>query len=111
MITFPFPITKLYGVQTGYVDNAVKQQYDSGRVVAWQKNTVVKRKYTVSCCVTKAQAKIFDEWYTKTLGGNSQPFSAPNLEGLGGQTIYRMDNPPTIEGQAYKEISMEWIEV
>jgi hypothetical protein len=22
-----------------------------------------------------------------------------------------MDNPPTIEGQAYKEISMEWIEV
>ena len=111
MITFPFPITKLYGVQAGYVDNAVKQQYDSGRVVAWQKNTVVKHKYAVSCSVTKAQAKIFDEWYTKTLGGNSQPFSAPNLEGLGGQTIYRMDNPPTIEGQAYKEISMEWIEV
>lgn len=111
MITFPFPITKLYGVQTGYVDNAVKQQYDSGRVVAWQKNTVVKRKYAVSCCVTKAQAALFDEWYTKTLGGNGQPFSAPNLEGSGGQTIYRMDSPPTIEGQAYKTISMEWIEV
>lgn len=111
MITFPFPITKLYGVQTGYVDNAVKQQYDSGRVVAWQKNTVVKRKYAVSCCVTKAQAALFDEWYTKTLGGNGQPFSAPNLEGSAVQTVYRMDSPPTIEGQAYKTISMEWIEV
>ena len=111
MITFPFPITKLYGVQTGYVDNAIKQQYDSGRVVAWQKNTKIKRKYAVSCCVTKAQAALFDEWYTKTLGGNGQPFGAQNLEGSGGLTIYRMDNPPSIEGQAYKEISMEWIEV
>ena len=52
MITFPFPITKLYGVQTGYVDNAVKQQYDSGRVLAWQKNTKIKRKYSVACFVT-----------------------------------------------------------
>ena len=111
MITFPFPITKLYGVQSGYVDNAIKQTFDSGRVLAWQKNTKVKRKYAVSCSVTKAQALIFDEWYTKTLGGNGQPFSAPNLAGSGGEAVYRMDNPPTIEGQAYKEITMEWIEV
>jgi hypothetical protein len=111
MITFPFPITKLYGVQTGYVDNAVKQQYDSGRVLAWQKNTVVKRKYSVSCFVTKADAALFDEWYTKTLGGNGQSFTAPRLDGISGEIVYRMDNPPTIEGQAYKEITMEWIEV
>ena len=110
MTAFPFPSTKLYGVQTGYVDNAVKQHYDSGRVVAWQRNTVVKRKYAVSCSVTRAQAQIFDEWYTKTLGGNGQPFTAPRLDGAGGTAIYRMDNPPTIEGQAYKEISMEWTE-
>ena len=49
--------------------------------------------------------------YTATLGGNGQSFSAPRLDGISGETVYRMDNPPTIEGQAYKEISMEWIEV
>jgi len=111
MIRFPFPLTSLYGLNTGYVDNAITQTYDSGRVVAWQKNTRVMRKYAVSCTVTRAQAAIFDEWYTKTLGGNGQPFIAPDLERGEGEKIYRMDNPPTIEGQAYKEISMEWTEV
>lgn len=110
MTTFPLPITKLYGVQTGYVDNAIKHEYDSGRVVVWQKNTRIRRKYAVSYSATRAQAKVFDEWYTKTLKGNGQPFSAPSLEGTGEETLYRMEGVPTIEGQGYKEITMEWIE-
>ena len=110
MISFPFPITKIYGVQTGYVDNAIRHEYDSGRVVTWKKNSTVKRKYAVSCFITKAQAAIFDEWYTKTLGGNGQSFTAPRLDGTSGTASYRMDTPPTFEGQAYKEITMEWIE-
>lgn len=111
MTRFPFPLTSLYGLNTGYVDNAITQTYDSGRAVSWQKNTKITRKHAVSCTVPKEKARVFDEWYTKTLGGNGQPFIAPDLERGEGEKIYRMDNPPTIEGQAYKEIMMEWTEV
>ena len=111
MTRFPFPISTLYGLQTSYVDNAITTEYDSGRVVAWQRNTRVMRTYAVACTVTRAQAAVFDEWYTKTLGGNGQPFTAPRLDGSGGDAVYRMDNPPSFTGQAYKEITMEWTEV
>lgn len=111
MTVFPFPITKLYGLQIGYLDNALKSEYDSGRSVTWQRNTRVRRRYAVSCSITREQARAFDEWYTKTLGGNGMCFSAPSLEGTGKNTVYRMESPPSIEGQAYKEITMEWVEV
>lgn len=105
------PIKNLYDVQVSYEDNAMISRYDSGRVISWRRNTSVKRRYAVTYWATAEQARFFDHWYRSILGGNGMVFTAPSLEGTGKTVTYRMANTPTIEGQAFKDISMEWQEV
>ena len=107
------PLNKLYGVNLGYEDNAIKTQYDSGRVIAMQKNTKNKRKYSLSYAATKAQKLAFYEWYENTLGGNAGTFSAPSLRNDGTTQEYIMSGTPTAPetGGGIFEINMEWTEV
>lgn len=111
--TLNLPLNKLYGVQLGYEDNAIKTQYDSGRVIAIQKNSKNKRKYAVSYAATKAQKLIFFEWYENTLGGNAGTFTAPSLRGDGTVQEYMLQGTPTApeNGGAIIEINMQWVEV
>lgn len=111
--TAELPLTKLYGVQTDYVDNAIMTEYDSGRVIAMQKNSRNKRKYSVSYAATKAQKTIFFNWYENTLGGNAGTFTAPSLRGDGSTQEYMLAGTPTApeHGGAIVEINMQWVEV
>jgi|SRR5574344_646215 hypothetical protein len=111
--TAELPLNKLYGVQTGYVDNAIKTEYDSGRVIAMQRNSKNKRKYAVSYAATKAQKTIFFNWYENTLGGNAGTFTAPSLRGDGSTQEYMLAETPTApeHGGAIVEIKMQWVEV
>ena len=109
--TTNLPLKKLYGVQTGYVDNAIITEFDSGRTVAVQKNSANKRKYAVSYSATKAQETIFFNWYENTLGGNAGTFTAPSLRGDGTTQEYRLEGTPTSEGMNLKNINMQWVEV
>lgn len=107
------PLDKLYGVQLGYEDNAKKTQFDSGRVVAVQKNSKNKRKYAVSYAATQAQKHIFFDWYENDLGGNAGTFTAPSLRGDGTTQNYMFEGTPTApeHGGAIVEINMQWVEV
>lgn len=109
--TTDLPLNRLYGVQTGYVDNAIKTEFDSGRVISVQRNSKNKRRYSVSYCATRAQEKIFFNWYENTLGGNAGTFTAPSLRGDGTTQKYRIEGTPTSSGMNLKEINMEWVEV
>lgn len=105
------PLEKLYGVQVGYIDNAIKTQFDSGRDISIQKNSRNKRQYSVNYAATKEQESIFFEWYESVLGGNAGTFIAPSLRNNGEMQEYRMEGTPTSRGMNIKEISMQWIEV
>lgn len=105
------PLKKLYGVQIGYIDNAIKTEYASGRVVTYAKNTKNKRQYSVSYAASRAQETAFFNWYENTLGGNAGTFTAPSLRGDGTQQEYRMEGTPTSSGLNIKEINMIWVEV
>ncbi len=109
--TTDLPLSRLYGVQTGYVDNAIKTEFDSGRVISVQRNSKNKRRYSVSYCATRAQETIFFNWYENTLGGNAGTFTAPSLRGDGTTQEYRIEGTPTSSGMNLKEINMEWVEV
>lgn len=105
------PLNRLYGVQTGYVDNAIKTEYDSGRVVMVKKNSRNLRRYNVSYAATKTQEKAFFDWYENTLGGNAGTFTCESLRGDGTTQTYRIDGTPTASGMNIKEINMIWVEV
>lgn len=107
------PLEKLYSVELGYEDNAIKTQFDSGRIIAMQKNSKNKRHYSVSYAANKAQKNIFFDWYENTLGGNAGTFSAPSLRGDGSTQEYMFAGTPTApeHGGAIVEISMQWVEV
>ena len=109
--TTDLPLNRLYGVQTGYVDNAIKTEFDSGRVISCLRNSKNKRRYSVSYCATRAQETIFFNWYENTLGGNAGTFTAPSLRGDGTTQEYRIEGTPTSSGMNLKEINMEWVEV
>lgn len=109
--TTDLSLNRLYGVQTGYVDNAIKTEFDSGRVISVQRNSKNKRRYSVSYCATRAQEVIFFNWYENTLGGNAGTFTAPSLRGDGTTQEYRIEGTPTSSGMNLKEINMEWVEV
>ena len=105
------PLNKLFNVQSGYVDNAIITEYDSGRTVAIQKNSRNRRRYSLSYAATKAQEAQFFSWYENTLGGNAGTFTAPSLRGDGTLQEYRIDGTPTSSGMNIKIINMEWVEV
>lgn len=111
--TTNLPLKRLYGAQMGYEDNAIKTKYDSGRIVAIQKNSKNKRKYAVSYAATQAQKAIFFDWYENTLGGNAGTFTAPSLRGDGTTQEYMFEGTPTAPetGGAFVEINMQWVEV
>lgn len=109
--TSNLPLDKLFGVQTGYVDNAITTEFDSGRVVSVQRNSKNKRRYSVTYAATKAQETTFFNWYENTLGGNAGTFTAPSLRGDGSTQEYRIEGTPTSSGMNIKEISMQWCEV
>lgn len=109
--TINLPIKKLFGVQTGYVDNAITTEFDSGRVVAVQRNSKNKRRYSVSYAATKDQETTFFNWYENTLGGNAGTFTAPSLRDLTTTQEYRIEGTPTSSGLNIKTINMEWVEV
>ncbi|MCQ2486122.1 MAG: hypothetical protein MJ168_12415 [Clostridia bacterium] len=109
--TAELPLSKLYGVQTGYEDNAIQTEYDSGRVVQYQRNTKNRRRYSVSYAASKAQEVIFFDWYENTLGGNAGTFTAPSLRGNNQMQEYRLEGTPTSSGMNIKEINMIWVEV
>lgn len=109
--TSNLPLDKLFGVQTGYVDNAITTEFDSGRVVSVQRNSKNKRRYSVTYAATKAQETTFFNWYENTLGGNAGTFTAPSLRGDGSTQEYRIEGTPTSSGMNIKEIQMQWCEV
>ena len=109
--TTNLPLKKLYGVQTGYEDNAITTQFDSGRTISVQRNSKNKRRYSVSYAATRAQETIFFTWYENTLGGNAGTFTAPSLRGDNTTQEYRMEGTPTSSGMNIKTITMEWVEV
>jgi hypothetical protein len=105
------PLKKLFSVQTGYADNAIVTEFDSGRTVAIQKDGRNRRKYAVSYAATKTQETAFFNWYENTLGGNAGTFTAPSLRGDGTTQEYRLEGTPTSEGMNIKTINMQWVEV
>lgn len=109
--TTDLPLNKLYGVQTGYENNAITTQYDSGRTVSIQRNSANKRRYSVSYAATRAQETAFFDWYENTLGGNAGTFTAPSLRGDNTTQEYRLEGTPTSSGMNIKEINMIWVEV
>ncbi len=110
--TVNLPIKKLFGKQTGYEDNALTTQFDSGRTISVQRNSRNLRRYSVSYAATKTQEEIFFNWYENTLGGNAGTFRAPSLRD-NGETMqeYRLEGTPTSSGMNIKTISMIWVEV
>ena len=109
--TTNLPINKLFGKQTGYVDNAITTEFDSGRRISTQRNSVNRRRYAVSYAATPAQETTFFNWYENTLGGNAGTFTAPSLRGDGTTQTYQFEGTPTSEGLNIRTINMQWVEV
>lgn len=108
--TANLPVSKLFGVQIGYEDNARVTEFDSGRTVATQRNSVNRRRYNVSYAATKAQKDTFFSWYENSLGGNAGTFTAPDLRDMTATRTYRLGGTPTCSGINLQTINMVWIE-
>ncbi|MCQ2485815.1 MAG: hypothetical protein MJ168_10855 [Clostridia bacterium] len=106
------PLTKLYSVQTGFKDNAITTEFDSGRTVQYQRNTKNKRVYSMKYLATRDQLEKFYNWYENELGGNAGTFFAPSLRNKETMQEYKFGELPIITGNyALKEITMTWVEV
>lgn len=106
------PYLKLFGKETGYEDNAITSQYDSGRRVSFQRNTKNRRVYAVSYAASKTQETAFFNWYENTLGGNAGTFTAKSFRA--GETEDRAymftDTPRSSGNGAIRTITMNWVE-
>lgn len=101
---------KAYGVTVGYVGNTQSQEYDSGRIVTYAKNTRTIRKFSVKFRWTKAEKKLFDTWFRISLGGGAGTFLFRDLSGGDYNTEYRLSSVPEGSGQRYNEWAMEFTE-
>lgn len=106
---------KIYGVSGAYAENAESTDFDSGKKKKFNKNTAVKRSFTVMLMLqdkgSNSEFKRFDSWYVSTLCGTAECFEFPDITGSGTDKAYRMSEPPTWTGTTKKEITMEWEEV
>lgn len=93
-----------------YVDNAIKAEYDSGRVTLYKKNTLNKRKISISYfCDNKKRLADFFDWYENTLGGNGVTFTLKLTNSK--ECEYFFTDPPSVEGFQTFDISMTLQEV
>ena len=116
MKRWPYGVSKkIYGVSGAYVENAESADFDSGKKKTFNKNTAVKRSFTVMLTLqdkcSNSEFKRFDSWYASQLCGTAESFEFPDITGSGMNTVYRMTEPPTWTGTTKKEITMEWEEV
>ena len=106
------PVSRFYGRQTGYASNEISTEYDSGRVMSYQRNTRQLRQFSVTYAATKAQAVIFDEWFRQTLGGTAGRFTMTSLADDEDDTVtYRFTSTPSYSGMNLTDIEMELEEV
>lgn len=99
------PIKYFYGKTVEYIDNAIKTDYESGRVASYQKNSRNKRKYTLTYFCDKARRDAFIDWYENTLGGNGVTFLLRGLENDNIEREYRFSEPPHIDGYQFFDIT------
>ena len=116
MKQWPYGVSKkIYGVSGAYVENSESTDFDSGKKKTFNKNTAVKRSFTVMLTLqdkgSNSEFKRFDSWYVSTLCGTAESFEFPDITGSGKNKEYRMTEPPTWTGTTKKEITMEWEEV
>lgn len=106
------PVSRFYGRQTGYASNEVSTEYDSGRVMSYQRNTRQLRQFSLTYAATKEQAVLFDTWFRETLGGTAGRFTMPSLADDEEDTVtYRFTSTPSYSGQNLTDIEMELEEV
>ena len=106
------PISKFFGRQTAYADNELYTEYDSGRVMSYQKNTRQLREFTLTYAATKEQAVIFDDWFCNTLGGTAGRFTMTSVaEGESDTVTYRFTANPSFSGQNLIDIEINIQEV
>jgi len=109
---------KLYGLGGGYNENIEKVNFKSGRTVFYKKNSLPKKKYSLSLDVndsTKTDGKTefewFLYWYEVTLASGTQSFYLEDITTHSGTREYQMTTEPTWSGQKTKTLSLEFEEV
>ena len=109
---------KLYGLGGGYNDNIEKVDFKSGRVVYYKKNSLPKKKYSLSLDVNdsmkdngKTEFEWFLHWYETTLASGTQHFYLTDITTHLGTREYRFTTEPTWSGQKTKTLSLEFEEV
>lgn len=85
--------SKFYAYNSKPKSNTETQEFSSGRVIAWQKNT--KKQFLINCKVmlTAEELPIFWAWYNDILGQNAGAFSCEAL----GDKYYRFTETPEPE--------------
>lgn len=114
MITWDYeklPVHFFNDKSVEYVDNAIKTDYDSGRVTLYKRNTLNKRKVSVSYyCDSKKRLDDFMNWYENILGGNGVTFLLKALDGKN-EREYFFTDPPSIDGFVTFDVSISLQEV
>lgn len=110
--------TKFYSLSGGYEDNREEVEYASGRKTYHLKNSEPKRTYSISLSLDdrravdgKTEFQWFLFWYSVTARSGTMPFYLTDLSSHEGDTLYRLADAPSWEGQGVKKISLSLAEV
>jgi hypothetical protein len=89
-ITYPaaLPAVRASGFQSQYQDPVIRTQMDAGPVKQRLRYTAAPKRFTVSIVVNEAERKLFEAWFTETLGFGTLRFV--------------MQNPQTLEPEEFR---------
>lgn len=107
--------TKVYGMESGWVDNREKLEYKSGRSVYYLKNSTPRKRHPIMMKFDDSKPlpgssltewKYFQNWFENTIKSGALPFLFPDLSNKGtGTRLYYMDEIGDGKGQREKKIS------
>ncbi len=104
-----------YGQDGNYKDNRKKVEFQSGRTIYYQNNSVSKKSHSVNLQLAdtgtekkngKTEFEHFLDWYENTIKNGTIPFYLPDIITGKEQKLYQFKNPPSWKGQQYKEITL-----
>ncbi len=111
---------KFYGQDGGFKENTEKIEFKSGRTVLYLKNSRAAKTHTLNLqCADKGTDRIegktefewFLYWFENEIKSGTESFMLPDIITGDGEKEYMITEPPTWNGQRYKEISLTLQEV
>ena len=97
-----------FGMTVGVKDNVFRQEFESGKVKTYLKNSTPKKTFGLNFMLhSQFEESAFWNWYTLSLKSGANALRLTNLLTNSGTQVYLMTSTPSVEGQFPKTVTIE----